>query len=449
MAQSSFYWTGTTTGDSGPYSASSFRDVIAAELHAWAHGTDYGNRGPLIDSGNAPDVGLQVQITSPASAAVDVLAGAALVEGGLYLSDATETLAIAANSSGNPRIDTVILRKDDIAQTIRLVVKQGTPAVTPAPPALTQTAGTMWEIPLADVAVANGFVSIAAADLTPRAEWGNAADGVYIRDVLNNSGITLESGDVVIWDVSANRAVTTTTQENHPSPAGVWVGRTNNGDYGRVLAHGVGLVRVNGAYTRGAGLYSATTARRAVAIGATTRQTGNLGFLLETTAGAGTLALAFIDARRNLTEYAEYSYTVAQNTTGPTFASGADRTVPLNLEEYDPGNIGGVSANQVYLQAGIYGVVGRVTVKGPAGSASETRLKIYNATAAALLLTGENLTANVNEEQTLIISGYFALTLASLIELRIRVTTTTQAASALNVAGESEKYATLNFERKN
>jgi len=59
---------------------------------------------------------------------VDVLLGAALVQGIAYLSTATVALTVAANGAGNPRIDTVILRADYALQTIRLVLKQGTAA---------------------------------------------------------------------------------------------------------------------------------------------------------------------------------------------------------------------------------------------------------------------------------------------------------------------------------
>lgn len=446
MTQISRPWTGTTTGDAGAYSASNWRDAWAAELHAWAHGTNYGNRGPLIDSGNAPDVGLQVQATGPASAAVDVLPGAALVEGGLYLSDATETLAVAANSSGNPRIDTVILRKDDIAQTIRLVVKQGTPAVTPTPPALTQTAGTMWEIPIADIAVANGFVSIANADLTSRAEWGNAADGVYLKDILNNSGVTLETGMVIVWDTSADRAVTTTTTINHVTPAGVWVGRTQNGDYGRVLVKGVGLIRTVGAYSRGDGLLTGGTAGQAVNI--TPNIVGQLGFLLEASS-AGDLALAYIDVRPAPAQVATFSYEVAQNTAGPAYTAGAERTVSVNTELSDPFGIASVNADQITLDAGRYRFHGEISVQAVAGANRLGWLLLHDTTGAARLLKGLNRWIASSAYAMVMLDGEFVITVQSVIEMRVLVTSTgwTGAAAAINQAGETERYTYMEFER--
>ena len=450
MAQRSLPWDGETTGDAGSYSDDNWQDTWARIFHAAAGNTGYANRGPLIDSGNAPNVGLQVQATGPASAAVDVLPGAAFVEGSYYESTATETIAVAANASGNPRIDTIILEKDDAAQTVRLDISQGTPAVTPTPPALTQTAGTLWQIPIADIAVANGFATIGNADITPRAEWANAADGVYLKDVLNNSGATLETGQVVVVDNSADRAASTTTQANHPYPLGVWVGRTNNGDYGRAISKGIGYVEVDGAYTAGQGLMTSTTAGQVTAISSTSRQTGNIGFLLEDSGGAGQLALALIDVRRNLIESALYTDQVAQNTAGPTFTTGADRTVALTTEESDTGGLGALAANQVTIQPGVYHVTGRLNIRGNNPNGTGARLKIYDTTAAADVAVGVNEFVNSNEYQHLEVSAELEFTVASALELRVRITTgNSQAGFALNIAGETEHYAELEFVRLN
>lgn len=294
MTETSLPWNGQSVGDAGPYSDANWWTSWAAMFHAHARGTGYGSRGPIIDSGNAPDVGLQVQATSPASSDIEVLPGACVIDGLLYLNDDTEELSIAANASGNPRIDTVIVRKDHTAQTARLVVKQGTPAATPAPPALTQTAGSMWEVPLADIAVANGFLTLSDADITPRQEWANAADGIYLKDLLNNSGDTLETGHVVVLDTSADRAVDVDTEGPDVTPLGVWVGRTQNGDYGRVLNRGIGLVRVDGAVSRGDVLVMSASNAGQASVRPSTGASAIIGRTLTATAGAG-LVLAMID----------------------------------------------------------------------------------------------------------------------------------------------------------
>lgn len=283
MAESSRPWSGTSPGDAGPYSSQQWQKLYQAIIGL---GGSRANVGPFLGSGSQPNDGLRVQAQGPATTSIDVLAGAALVQGAAYLNTATVSFAIAANSSGNPRIDTVILRADYALQTIRLAVLQGTPAATPSPASLTQTLNVLWEIPLADIAVANGFSSITQANITPRHEWVNAPPGVYLDNVVNNSGGTLQDGDVVIWDTSADRAVTTTTTANDSLLAGVWRGRTANGSYGRVQVQGIGYVNANAAITRGATLTTSGTAKQAAA-NASISLIPILGTALETTSGAG------------------------------------------------------------------------------------------------------------------------------------------------------------------
>lgn len=294
MTEISRPWQGTSTGDAGPYSsdnwAAMYRDLFRG---------NYADSGPILGSGTPPDPGLTIQATSPASASVDVTAGSALVHGTWYNNSATKNLSIAANGSGNPRIDSIVLRKDWSAQTVRLVVKQGTAAVSPTPPALVQTDGTMWEESLGEIAVANGFATLAQSTITPRRVFVNAADGIYLYNILNNSGTTLETGDVVIWDSTANRAVTTTTTQGNNLIAGVWQGRTANGGYGRVLVDGVGYVKTNAAVSaRGLVLVTSTTTKQAAICAAadTASKLNSLGLTLETTSASG-LALAIIKVR--------------------------------------------------------------------------------------------------------------------------------------------------------
>ena len=115
--------------------------------------------------GSPGDLQLQVWANS-AGRQVYVRAGRASVRGHWLLNDADATITIAANSSGNPRIDRIVARLDPAANSVTLAVKQGSPSGSPSAPALTQTDTGMWELTLAKVTVANGAVSIAAGDVT-------------------------------------------------------------------------------------------------------------------------------------------------------------------------------------------------------------------------------------------------------------------------------------------
>lgn len=443
MVQTSRPWASTSPGDSGPYSNLDWQQLYQAIIGI---GASRPNVGVFLGSGTPPNDGLKVQAQSPATTSIDVLIGAAMVQGIAYISTATESFIIAVNSSGNPRIDTVILRADYALQTVRLAVLQGTPAASPSAPALTQSANVMWEIPLADIAVVDSFVTITNANITPRHEWVNAANGVYLDNILNNSGGTLNTGDAVIWDTTADRAVTTTTTLNHIAPAGAWVGTTPNGGYGRVLIKGLGLVRTTGALTRGTGIVIGSIVRQFA--GLAIDLVGQIGFMLESSS-AGGLALAYIDVQRTNVQAATFAYDVAQNTAGPAYTSGAERTVLVNTELSDPYGIASVASNQITLKPGCYRFYGSVFVQGAAGANRLGWLLLHNVTAGARLLKSNNkiIASSVFADVTL--SGEFTLSVQSVIEMRVLVTSTgwTAAAAAINAAGETERYAYMEFER--
>ena len=165
MTQNSAPWEGVGIGDAAnaPYSSAEWS-------HFWAlrHGVIeslYPNYGVLPGSNGTSYPPLFVSAAGALNINVNI--GAALVNGKLFETDTAITLTVGGNASGNPRIDTVVLRADYVAQTIRAVVRQGSPAGSPVPPSLTQSA-SLWETPLANIAVINGVSTIAQADITDR-----------------------------------------------------------------------------------------------------------------------------------------------------------------------------------------------------------------------------------------------------------------------------------------
>jgi len=442
MSETSRPWQGTSPGDAGSYSAQNWNQLYEAVIGV---GASRANVGVFLGSGVQPNDGLKVQAKSVPTTSIDVLAGAALVQGIGYINSATVSFVIAANGSGNPRIDTVVLRADYALQTVRLAVLAGTPAVSPVPTALTQSANVLWEIPLADIAVANGFATITNANITPRAEIVNAAAGIYLDNVLNNSGAELNTGDAVIWDTSADRAVTTTTTFDHITPAGAWVGRTANGGYGRVLVHGIGLVRTVGALSRGTGIVIGGTVKQFA--GLTMNVVGQVGLMLEASS-AGGLALAYIDIQRAPAQMAVFVNELAQNTAGANFTTGAERVVPVNIELTDPYGIASVAANQITLAPGRYRFHGEILAQAVAGASRNGWLLLHNVTGGVRLLKGNNVSIPTATSYTPTLSGTFEILVQSVIEFRVLVSTTGwNEAPVLNVAGETERYAYLEFER--
>lgn len=110
--------------------------------------------------------------------AVTVNLGILFARGFILESTTGITRPIAAADT-QPRIDTVVGRFDPANNTADIVVLKGAPAATPSAPALTQTETGVYEVALADVSVASGAVTIAAANVTDRRPWVGHRVGVW------------------------------------------------------------------------------------------------------------------------------------------------------------------------------------------------------------------------------------------------------------------------------
>lgn len=135
---------------------------------------------------------------------VKIRAGQAQVQGHHWRSDAEVTKAIAANASGNPRIDRIVLRLDPSANTLALAVLEGTPGATPSAPALTQTESGTYELSLATVAVANGASTISAGNVTE--ERTHIADrGVPTGTLTPFAGTSAPAGYLIADGTAVSR----------------------------------------------------------------------------------------------------------------------------------------------------------------------------------------------------------------------------------------------------
>lgn len=88
----------------------------------------------------------------------------------------TITLTLAANSSGLPRVDLIVLRLNRATWTVREDIVQGTPGA--GAPTRTMNTGSIgvWEFPLAEVTVDSGVSAIVAGKVTRRS-WYVGDDG--------------------------------------------------------------------------------------------------------------------------------------------------------------------------------------------------------------------------------------------------------------------------------
>lgn len=150
MSELSYLWT-DSTGDGGPYSQDQWRTLQKALAGAFS-----------VNQGVIRSVMNGLRVTSTGNNNVTVATGAGIVDGTVYVND----VALAINTA-SPAVGTtgrrVVLRKLYSSQTVRAVVissADGTATI----PALTQSAGTQWEIPLAQFTITTGGVLAGLAD---------------------------------------------------------------------------------------------------------------------------------------------------------------------------------------------------------------------------------------------------------------------------------------------
>lgn len=117
------------------------------------------------------------------------------------------TKTISSNSSGQPRIDRVVLRYTYSTHDIRVAVIAGAPAATPLPPALTNQFGSgVWELPMAKIAVANGATGLAASTVTWEG-WYLATDGSIVCESTTRPPLALVSDGTRITEEDTNRTL--------------------------------------------------------------------------------------------------------------------------------------------------------------------------------------------------------------------------------------------------
>lgn len=133
---------------------------------------------------------------SGASMDVAVAPGMAFVAGHpSYWPDGAEVTP-AANGTGNPRIDLVVIRlqmpgtSEEGKQEITLV--QGTPAASPVAPGVTQDPNTVWELALGEVTVPAGAATISGGNIADARTYtsGPLMDGSVVTAKLADGAVT-------------------------------------------------------------------------------------------------------------------------------------------------------------------------------------------------------------------------------------------------------------------
>lgn len=121
----------------------------------------------LVTGGIVGDIANELEVKPQAvpNKTVYIDTGAIMIKGAMRSLISTINLTLADNTSGNPRIDRIVARINYTDRKIEFVVKQGTPGASPTATALTQNT-TAWELSLAQIALADGYSTITASEIT-------------------------------------------------------------------------------------------------------------------------------------------------------------------------------------------------------------------------------------------------------------------------------------------
>lgn len=130
--------------------------------------------------------GLQVYADSTGRQ-VKVRTGGAWAYGAMYLNTAELILPIAVNA-GATRIDAVVVRFEWASDRVFLFVVAGSPGA--GPPILAQTPGVVWDLELARITVATGFITLGGGTVEDRRV--NAAPrthDLFAQHTIHNVGV--------------------------------------------------------------------------------------------------------------------------------------------------------------------------------------------------------------------------------------------------------------------
>ncbi len=175
-------------------------DTTETQFSRWARHFNSGVND--VPTGDA------VEVSVGTGLAVDVEGGEAMVRGHYYISDATESLALATADATNDRVDLVVLKLDPVANSIVLAVKTGAPAGSPVAPTPVQTDAGIFEQPVAEVLVpANSGVPTTITDRrefmgTRLGSWSTDGRPLPAGRVL--FGFNTDTGEVEYYNVNTS-----------------------------------------------------------------------------------------------------------------------------------------------------------------------------------------------------------------------------------------------------
>jgi hypothetical protein len=121
---------------------------------------------------------------------VNIKPGTAFVYGTYWGHSGDDSeVTLNANSSGDTRIDLVVLRADFVNNITSYIAIEGTPDPSPVAPDAIQNS-TTWDIPLATVSIVDGAISISSGDITDERTRSTQGPSCFISSEQTGTGST-------------------------------------------------------------------------------------------------------------------------------------------------------------------------------------------------------------------------------------------------------------------
>jgi len=190
MAETSLPWTGSVAGDDGPYSDDNWTDMLQME---W-NGDEQATRGIAKGFLN------ELEPTNAGANTIQIDTGGGWVDGSRYRNSTAVNVNIPT-PVGDTRVDRIVLRKGWAAQTVRITRIAGVEGA--GAPALTQTDGVTWDLPLCQVSI----TTLAVMTITDQRGWArppieigtaNIEDGAVTEAKLAD-GVFVPVGGIILW----------------------------------------------------------------------------------------------------------------------------------------------------------------------------------------------------------------------------------------------------------
>jgi hypothetical protein len=246
MDQVSMQWDGETTGDA---SVASYGQDEVAIWYSAALLYDYTVQGVLYRNDTVSltingttytyDLSNLLEITNPSGQTLRMVTGGAIVAGRPYFCRVSQDLSGYAPSSGTNYFR-IVLRADWSAQTVRVVLLEasgnsnGGASTASAPPVVTQTWGTTWEISLATVTI-DSTPTVTITDtrrFVPEIQTSMLADDAVTSGKIGSGAVdTTELADDAVTDAklrsSAAVSVIGRSANSAGNPADIAAGSNN------------------------------------------------------------------------------------------------------------------------------------------------------------------------------------------------------------------------------